>query len=178
MRRNDKRVERHDVNKLHPLHGRLMALMTRAGITDDARHDLVYAWTQGRTNSSRQLTVDELRDLVWKFDNQFNSSGNEPQSTRAGINLVVDAEMKRLRSIILKIATYVGIKERDGFDSFNSFMKHRSVCKKELHKYTLEELHKLRAQFHQLEKNYERSAQQQGTKAWFEKQHLPGVGAN
>lgn len=164
--------------KLSPLHGRLMGLLTRAGISDDERHNLVYAWTKGRTQSSVELTGDELRDLVWKFENQYTAAGNEATGTRAGINLEVEYEMKRLRSIILKIASHVGIKEPDSFTTFNHFMVNRSILKKPLHKYTLSELTELRMQFHQIEKNYDRSAENGGTKAWFHKQQMPGVGAN
>lgn len=176
--RRIKHISTNEPRKVSPLHGKLMALLHRAGVDDDARHELVYAWTKGRTKSSTMLTNEELRDIIWKFENQFTIARHEADGTRRGVDLVVDAELKRLRSVILKIATYVGIKERDGFESFNRFMVSRSILKKELHKYTLEELHLLRAQFHQLEKNYERSAQNAGTKAWYDKKHLPGVITN
>lgn len=139
---------------------RLMALLTRAKIKDDARHDLVYAWTNGRTASSRELTGNELSDLVWKFENHFDAPA---------VDLYLQAECKRLRAIVLKIATDCGIKEITDFAKFNKFMLEYSILKKELHRYTLNELHQLVVQFRGIETHYRNSAHTPGTKAWYHK---------
>jgi hypothetical protein len=148
---------------------RLMALLTRAKISDDARHDLVYAWTNGRTSSSRDLLPQELTDLVWKFENHFDAPA---------VDLYLEAERKRLRSIVLKIATETGIKEPNDFIKFNRFMMEYSILKKELHKYTLEELHPLVRQFRGIETNFKNSASHPGTKAWFASNGLPTITNN
>lgn len=176
--RRIKHISNNEPRKISPLHGRLMALLHRAGIDDNARHDLVYAWTKGRTKSSTMLTGEEIRDLVWRFEHEFQQGRHEVDGTRMGVDLIVTFEMKRIRSVILKIATYVGLKEPNSFDRFNNFMKNRSVLKKELHKYTLDELHLLQAQFRQIEKNYERSANTGGTKAWYDKHGIPEPNIN
>lgn len=136
---------------------RMMALFAKARITEDMRHDLVYAWTNGRTNSSSKLDLSEMRDLCWKLENNFDAPATV---------MYLEAERKKLRAIVLKIATDTGIKEPSDFVKFNRFMKEYSILKKDLHKYTLEELHDLVKQFRGLERNYERSSQQPGTKAW------------
>lgn len=143
---------------------RLMAMLAKNNIDNDARHDLCFAWTGGRTSSSRELTTDEMRDLVWKLENQFN---------RNTVELYLEAERKKLRAQVLKIATETGLKEPDGFDRFNRFMLSHSILKKELHKYTLEELQKLVKQFRGIEHNFKASAEKPGTKAWFHHTGIP-----
>ena len=136
----------------------LMGLLTKAKINDDARHDLVHAWTNGRTSSSKDLSASEIRDLVWKFENHFDAPA---------VDMYIELECKKLRSIVLKIASEVGIKEPNDFKVFNDFMKSRSILKKELHRYKLEELHELVKQFRGLQRNFARSAERPGTKAWY-----------
>ena len=143
---------------------RLMALLSRAKINDDARHDLVYSWTKGRTASSTGLTDSEIKDLIWKFENHFDAPA---------VNLYVESEMKRRRSIVLTMATETGIKEPNDFASFNRFMASRSIYKKELHKYTLTELDELIKQFRGLERNFNDSALHPGTKAWYKANGMP-----
>lgn len=146
---------------------RLMALLNRAKINDDARHDLVYSWTRGRTASSRELTEAEIKDLIWKFENHFDAPA---------VTLYVESEMKRRRSIVLNMATETGIKEPTDFESFNRFMATRSIYKKELHKYTLTELDELIKQFRGLERNFNDSATHPGTKAWYKANGMPVPG--
>lgn len=143
---------------------RLMALLTRAKINEDARHDLVYSWTKGRTASSRELTESEIKDLIWKFENHFDAPA---------VTLYVESEMKRRRSIVLTMATETGIKEPNDFASFNRFMLSRSVYKKDLRKYTLTELDELIIQFRGLERNFNTSATHPGTKAWYKANGMP-----
>lgn len=143
---------------------RMMALFSKARLTDDLRHDLVYAWTKGRTQSSTKLELQEMRDIIWKFENQFDAPATV---------LYLEAEKKKLRAIVLKIATETGIKEPDNFIRFNRFMIDYSILKKEMHKYTLEELFDLVKQFRGLQRNFERSAASPGTNAWYHAAGLP-----
>jgi hypothetical protein len=94
-----------------------MTLLGKAGIDDSQRHDLVYAWTGGRTSSTNDLSEDEVRDICWKFENQFN--------LKQVIQSSVDSEVRRKRSIVLKLATENGLKEIEGWDKFNAFMASR-----------------------------------------------------
>lgn len=143
---------------------RMMALFAKARITDDMRHELVYAWTNGRTNSSSKLELHEMRDLCWKFENHFDAPATL---------MYIETEKKKLRSIVLTIACEVGIKEPNDFKSFNSFMMNHSVCKKEMHKYSIEELQSLVKQFRQIKRNQDKSAGTPGTKAWYQAAGLP-----
>jgi len=67
---------------------------------------------------------------------------------------------------VLTIAQRVGIHEGTNFDKFNAFMETRSILKKRLSKYTLDELDELIKQFRGLEANFQKSAEKAGTKAW------------
>ncbi|MFK5282654.1 hypothetical protein ACI3PL_24125, partial [Lacticaseibacillus paracasei] len=87
------------------------------------------------------------------FENHFDA---------AAVDLTIQAECKKLRAVVLKIATDTGIKEPSDFVKFNRFMRDYSILKKELHKYTIEELHKLITQFRGIETNYRNSAHQAG----------------
>lgn len=135
----------------------LMAIFSRLGINDEMRHDIVHNYTNGRTNSTRQLSESELNGLMWRFQSQLQSVNN---------SAVQELERKQKRSTVLAIAQRCGIHSGTSFDKFNSFMMNKSVHKKELHKYTLEELDELIKQFRGLERNYRRSAEQVGTKAY------------
>lgn len=164
---NDQHIpfEANDPRAIHEAaRRRMMALFARARITDDQRHELVYAWTSGRTSSSSSLELQEMRDIIWKFENQFDAPATV---------LYIEAEKKKQRAIVLKIATDTGIKEPENFEKFNRFMLNYSILKKELHRYNLEELYELVKQFRGLERNYQRSAQQPGTKAWHHSNGLP-----
>lgn len=138
-------------------HRQLMTVLHRLGINDDQRHDLVYNYTNGRTSSTRELTEGELNGLVWRLHKDLRSANN---------TAMVELQLKKKRSTVLAIAQRCGIHTGTDFTAFNSFMKNRSIHKKELHKYTLDELTDLVKQFRGLERNYKASAQNPGTKAW------------
>ena len=116
------------------LHRKLMTLLSKAGVDDDTRHEMIYRITNGRTKSSKELTTDELKELI----NLFTS--NYKENTR------------RLRSEILAIATRTGIHDPSNWDKFNAFMIHRSIKHKPLNEYSLDELKELRRQFRAIER--------------------------
>ncbi|GGE89389.1 hypothetical protein GCM10010984_03770 [Chishuiella changwenlii] len=81
--------------------------------------------------------------------------------------------LRNKRSIALTIATRTGIKEVDSWEKFNNWMLKRSVLKKELYRYNLDELDLLIKQFRALEKNHNNTIIQLGIKAWLQKnKHL------
>lgn len=137
-------------------HRQLMAILNKQGYDADARHDLIYSFTEGRTISTRDLFDIELTELV----NQLN--GNT--STRSEVELKI--ALKEKRAIVLSIAQRVGIHEGTNFDKFNAFMEARSILKKRLNKYSIDELDPLIKQFRGLEANFNQSAENAGTKAW------------
>ena len=138
----------------------VMTLLGKAGIKDDLKKEMVYNFTDGRTESVRDLSAKELVLFCNELSNKCQS---------------VDEEllMKRKRSIILTIATDCGIKEPIGWDRFNAWMLKSSVLKKELHAYGNLELDQLIKQFRGLKANYEASAEKVGTKAWHHSTGIP-----
>ncbi|PTN08060.1 hypothetical protein C8N47_111100 [Mangrovibacterium marinum] len=139
-------------------HRKLMTLLTKLGMDKDQRHELIYSWTGGRTSSSKELYSDEMANLIWKLENDFNFKTN--------LNPLMEVERRNKRSQVLAIAQRCGIHEGTSFEKFNSFMLNRSILKKELHKYSLLELDDLIKQFRGLEQNYRSSASHAGTKAY------------
>lgn len=138
-------------------HRQLMAILTKKGFDADSRHELVYSYTEGRTKSTRDLFDLELTDLV----NQLNAVDTHDRAS-----LPMKIALKEKRAIVLAIAQRTGIHEGTSFDKFNAFMETRSILKKRLSKYTLEELEDLIRQFRGLEANFRKSAENAGTKAW------------
>jgi hypothetical protein len=150
-------------------HIALMTALSFAGIDDDTRHDLVSAWTNGRTSSTRELTGDEMTDLIWKLNND-HLFATRP---RLAIEVLHESEMKRKRSIVLAIAQRTGLHTGTTFEKFNGWMVKSSILKKRLSKYTMDELDELIKQMHGLEANYKASAEKAGTKAWHHHYGLP-----
>ena len=89
-----------------------------------------------------------------------------------------DVEKKKLKSQVLTIATRVGLHDPNDWDVFNRFMLHKSVGKKDLYLYSLEELKGLVKQFRGIEANYNKSATKIGTQAYYHKTKLPKPSVN
>jgi len=151
-------------------HKKLMTLFTKYGFDAQQRHELVYAWTGGRTQSTTQLHELEMTDLCFKLQNDFRF--------RTNTDAYVEAECKRKRSVVLSIATRTGIHTPEDWVNFNRFMKNSSVLKKSLNKYNINELDRLVKQFRGLEANYNKSARKFGSKAHAHKHGLPKISEN
>jgi len=89
-----------------------------------------------------------------------------------------ESEIRRLRSQVLTIATRVGIHDINDWDVFNRFMIHKSVNRKTMNMYSLEELKALVKQFRGIEANFNKSAENKGTKAYYKTTGLPKPSAN
>lgn len=148
---------------------KLHALLNERGINEQARHDLVFAWTEGRTQSSLDLNDDELRDICFKLEHQYDAPA---------FDWHIETYCRKMRSQVLKIATETGIKETDSWVNFNRFMLNHSIFKKELKAYTLQELPELVRQFRGIERHYQQSAIHPGSKAWHHAHHLPEPAVN
>jgi len=155
-------------------HRRLMTLLGNAGIDDETRHDLVRSWTDGRTESTRDLTQQELNDLVWKLENDF-AFANNPKTTADALQLL---RLKQKRSAVLAIATRVGLHDKESFKKFNAWMKKYSIHKKMLNKYTSPELDDLIRQMHKIEANFNKSAEKAFNKAWHQHHGIPETSKN
>ena len=117
------------------LHRKLMTLLSKLGIDDDMRHEMVYNFTGGRTQSTKELSLSEMSELIMQLEGDH------------------EEKIRRLRSEILAIATRTGIHDPSNWEKFNAFMIHRSIHHKPLNEYSLEELKELRRQFRAIERN-------------------------
>lgn len=151
-------------------HKKLMVLLGKAKVGEKQRHELIHSWTRGRTRSTRELAAQELNDLCWKLEYDY--------LFRTGVDAYIELYKKKQRSVVLTIATRVGIHIPNDWGRFNQFMKASSIYKKELHKYEIEELDKLIRQMRALEANQNRSAETVGTKAWYRKLGFSEVSKN
>ena len=116
------------------LHRKLMTLLSKAGIDDDMRHEMIHRFTGGRTTSSKDLSAAELAKLINRLQGDYED------------------QLRRLRSEILAIATRTGIHDPGDWEKFNRFMIHRSIAHKPLNQYNIAELKSLRKQFRAIER--------------------------
>lgn len=148
-------------------HRTLMTCLGKAGIDNETRHDLVSGWTNGRTTSSKLMTEAEMDTVIRNMTR-----------TSQGINKDVAAlqlAKRDKRAVVLAIAGRVGFfpDGSSNFDYFNGWMRAKSTLKKDLWKYSFDELDKLLIQFRGIEAHFEASAKVPGTKAWHMKNKIP-----
>lgn len=138
-------------------HRQLMTLFSKLGVDDEQRHDIIAEFTKGRTESTKDLYAHEVNELCTRLQ------GMLPQNThRAQEELL----LRKKRSVVLSIATRVGLHTSDDWGKFNRWMLERSILKKPLHLYNMDELNELIKQMYALEGNYNRSANKALMKAW------------
>ena len=150
-------------------HTQLLILLNKAGVDETQRHNLVFAYTGGRTRSSKELFDQEINDLIWKLQNDSGFSSNFTRTT----DILLELVLKGKRSQVLAIATRCGIHQPPTFQTFNHWMLNSSILKKKLQKYTIDELDQLLQQMHKLEANFKASAEKAGTKAWYRHYGIP-----
>ena len=144
---------------------KLQTIFSQKGMDTDERHEVIYNFTSGRTESSRDLTPQELDDLC-----------NMLQGVKKSKNT--------LMSECLKILQMEGIhrpdepvlqEDKNGnfrpnpFYYLNQWMLARSVYKKPLYLYSVSELEVLKKQLFALADNNRKSAKKPLTKAWWKK---------
>lgn len=145
-----------------------MTCLSKHGMNDaQTRHELVFEWTAGRTTSSKEMFDHEIDFVIKNIEMGTTSLDKE----RAALELV----KRDKRAAILAIATRVGFfpNNTSDFDYLNAWMLKNSVLKKELWKYTIDELDQLSRQFRGIEKHFNASAEVAGTKAWHIKNKIP-----
>lgn len=112
------------------------------------------------------LTVNELIKLYQRFFPQ-----------KSPVEKVFEREkeqkVKKLRSVVLKDATYIGLLRIDDWRDFNNWMLKLSPLKKPLNAYKLEEFEPLIKQFKSLKTKYDKKAMIPGTKEWYYKNKIP-----
>lgn len=112
-----------------------------------------------RTSHLLEATDEELQALYHRFC-------YTPNYQAIATDLLNETEVKRLRSIILADAQAMGILKQNNWAYFNKFMKERSLLKKFLREYTLDELPELVRQFKSMRTKFEKAAVKVGSKQW------------
>ncbi|WP_172918547.1 hypothetical protein [Capnocytophaga canis] len=113
------------------------------------------------TYNIENLTATEVERLYNRFF---------PKPTSAEVvasRLIDEMELKRLRSIVLTDAQFVGLYTPDNWTRFNNFMKYRSVLKKLLNAYTLDEFPLLIKQFKSIRSKFVSSKMRVGDTQWY-----------
>ena len=121
----------------------------------------------GRTTDIEELSDEELAEVYRIF---FPTERNIAEHV---FMLNYEKLLKEHRSIVLSIATRIGLKEPDSWDKFNNWMLKSSILKKKLNDYNLQEIKDLERQLRATESNYQASAEKAGNKAWYHKNKFP-----
>lgn len=121
----------------------------------------------GRTTDIDELSDEELAEVYKIF---FPAERNIAEQV---FLLNYEKLLKEHRSIVLSIATRIGLKEPDSWDKFNNWMLKSSILKKKLNDYNLQEIKDLERQLRATESNYQASAEKAGNKAWYHKNKFP-----
>ena len=121
----------------------------------------------GRTTDIEELSDEELAEVYKIF---FPAERNIAEQV---FLLNYEKLLKEHRSIVLSIATRIGLKEPDSWDKFNNWMLKSSNLKKKLNDYNLQEIKDLERQLRATESNYQASAEKAGNKAWYHKNKFP-----
>ncbi|MDY3352275.1 hypothetical protein PG357_09820 [Riemerella anatipestifer] len=143
---------------------KLQTLFSKKGFTTEERHEVIYNFTGGRTQSSRELNRQELIDLCNALD-CIKKSKTQLISTCLSI---LEAEgIHRPNEPLLEI-TEKGAKPNP-FGHLNRWMLERSIYKKPLAFHSVSELEVLLRQLHKLAENNKKSAKKFGNKAYWRK---------
>ena len=121
----------------------------------------------GRTTDIEELSDEELAEVYKIF---FPTERNIAEQV---FMLNYEKLLKEHRSIVLSIATRIGLKEPDSWDKFNNWMLKSSILKKKLNDYNLQEIKDLERQLRATESNYQASSEKAGNKAWYHKNKFP-----
>ncbi len=117
----------------------------------------------GRTTDIEELSDEELAEV---YRILFPTERNIAEQV---FMLNYEKLLKEHRSIVLSIATRIGLKEPDSWDKFNNWMLKSSILKKKLNDYNLQEIKDLERQLRATESNYQASAEKAGNQAWYHK---------
>lgn len=124
----------------------------------------VYMESKGRTSDLDLLTSDEIKALFYLF---FPTEKPQNNAKRL-LQLEQEKELKRLRSVILADAQYIGLYVPNNWTRFNRFMQQNSVFKKGLNRYSLDEFPELIKQFKSMRYKFDKSKLTTGTSAWYQ----------
>ncbi|MDY3525542.1 hypothetical protein PG310_07580 [Riemerella anatipestifer] len=143
---------------------KLQTLFSKKGFTTEERHEVIYNFTGGRTQSSRELNRQELIDLCNALEG-IKKSKTKLISTCLSI-LEVEG-IHRPNEPILEF-TEKGARPNP-FGHLNRWMLERSVYKKPLAFHSVAELEVLLRQLHKLAENNKKASKKFGNKAYWHK---------
>lgn len=139
-------------------HRQLMTLMSKLSVDKEQRHEIIWRFTHGRTESTKDLHASEVNELCTRLQ------GVLPQNEHKAQEALM---IKKKRSVVLTIATETGIHQPHDWNAFNGWMLRSSILKKPLNLYNSEELDSLIKQMYKLRDRYRCSASKIGSKAWW-----------
>lgn len=119
-----------------------------------------------RTTDLEEMTTSEIESL-------YGQLFPKPVPSDPFDKLVNSLVYRDYRAIILKEAQYMGIHDPGDWKPFNNFMIKRSVLKKPLPAYKLEEFEALIKQFKSMRSKYDQASKIPGTWEWYHKNKLP-----
>lgn len=118
--------------------------------------------TKYRTDSIDELTLDELKQLYFLFF-PLEKPTNPIERLQA---LERENLLKSKRSAVLKDAEYLGIHDPNDWKPFNDFMLNKSVLKKPLNRYKIEEFTALNKQFKSMRSKFDKNRTKIGSYDW------------
>ena len=116
-----------------------------------------------RTKQIEGLELSELKELYYLF---FPLEKPKTAIQRLSF-LENEQQLRKYRSAILKDAEYLGIYTVGDWKRFNGFMLNKSVFKKPLNKYEIEEFTPLLKQFKSMKSKFDKNKIQVGTSEWY-----------
>ncbi|MRM86553.1 hypothetical protein, partial [Riemerella anatipestifer] len=143
---------------------KLQTLFYKKGFSTDERHEVIYNFTGGRTQSSRELNRQELEDLCNALEG-IKKSKTKLISTC--LSILESEGIHRPNEPLLEI-TKKGAKPNP-FGHLNRWMLERSVYKKPLAFHSVAELEVLLRQLHKLADNNRKASEKFGNKAYWNK---------
>ncbi|MGR3790694.1 hypothetical protein ACUXZJ_07260 [Flavobacterium sp. TN-1] len=130
----------------------------------------VYMETK-RTTDINELSSQEIEAL-------YNRFFPKKSAIDFLIEMEQERELKRLRSIIIKEAQFIGIYTPDSWVTFNRFMIHKSIFKKSLNEYKISEFPQLIQQFKAMSVKVSRAKMIPHTTAWYNELGLNDLSQN
>lgn len=137
-----------------------MIVRLKAKFGNDAIGQVVWLDTE-RTTDIYEMSAEEVTRLYLRFFPKAKSV------IEVMGGLMEEQELKRLRSVILADAQYIGLYVPGNWTAFNRFMLEKSVFKKPLNRYTIGEFPELKRQFKSLRTKYDQRKTQPYTKEWY-----------
>lgn len=105
------------------------------GLNEDQRRAMLYELTDGRTNSTKDLTYSEAQYLSGFLNGAAQMAENIGQQME-------EKSMKKMRSAVLVRLQHLGIDTTD-WDNVNAYLENKRIAGKPLYRLSYEELQSL-----------------------------------